>query len=90
MSMIVFKLLLWFLIAQMSELMVVVFLIGSLLVLVSLLTNLISAGTVVGGVMLTVIVLMLVFRLVGVSALFLGLFNLFRELRCGESFWRLT
>ena len=37
--------------------------------------------------MLTVFVLILMLRLVRVSALFLGLFNLSRGLRCGESFW---
>ena len=39
------------------------------------------------GVMLTVFVLMLMWCLVGVSALFLGLFNQFRGLKCGESSW---
>ena len=76
---------LWFRITPMSGLMVALSLIVSLvfvlLVLGSLLTNLIFAGAVVGGVMLTVFVLMMVFRLVGVFAVFLGLFNLFRGLK---------
>ena len=31
--------------------------------------------------------LLVIFRLVEVSALFLGLFNMFKGLSCGESFW---
>ena len=58
-----------------------------LLVLGSLLTSLNTAGEVAGEVMLTVFVLILMLRLVGVSALFLGLFNQFRGLSCGESSW---
>ena len=42
-------------------------------------------GVGVGGVMLMVFVLILMFRLVEDFAPFLGLFNLFRRLRCGES-----
>ena len=45
------------------------------------------AGVIVGGVMLIRFVLRVRFSLAGVSDLFLGLFNLFRELRCGMLFW---
>ena len=71
--------------------MVALFLIRSLVyilqVLGSLLTNLRSAGGVVVAVMLMVFVHIMMFRLVGVSALFLGLSSLFRGLRCLVSFW---
>ena len=56
-------------------------------VLGSLLTNLRIAGVDVGGVMLTMFGLMVVFSLVGVSARFWGLCSLFRELRWRVSFW---
>ena len=56
---------------------------GRMEVLGSLLTNLRNAGGVVGGVILTVLVQIMMIRLVGVSALFLGLSNLFRELMWG-------
>ena len=56
-------------------------------VLGSLLTSLSISGGVIGGVMLMIFVLILMLRLVGVSALFLGLFNLFKGLRCGVLFW---
>ena len=66
------------------------FLIGLLVfpnqVLVFFLTKLSISGEVVGGVMLTVFVLILILRLAGGFVLFLGLFNLFRELKCGVSF----
>ena len=41
----------------------------------------------VAGVRLILFTLLAIFRLVGGSALFLGLFNLFNELSYGESFW---
>ena len=73
-------------IAQLSGRMValslILLLVFHLQVLGSLLTSLRTAGVVVGGVMLTVFVLIMMLRLVGESALFLGLFNLFRGLRC--------
>ena len=56
-------------------------------VLGSLLTSQSNAEVVVGGAMLTVFVKIMLFRLVGASVLFLSLSNLFRELRCGVSFW---
>ena len=71
---------------RMVALSLIKLLVSHLQVLGSLLTSLRTAGGVVGGVMLAVFVWIMVFRLVGVSALFLGLFNLFRELRCGASF----
>ena len=52
-----------------------------------MLTSLTTAGVVVGGVMLIMYGLMVVFSLVGAIVVFLGLFNLFRGLRCGASFW---
>ena len=52
-----------------------------------LLTKLRIAGVVVGGVMLIVFALGVRFRLAGSSAPFLGLCSLFRELKCGVSFW---
>ena len=45
------------------------------------------AGVVVGGAMLTVLVVIMVFRLVGASVPFLGHCSLFKGLRCGVSFW---
>ena len=78
-------------IIPMFGLMVVLFLIRllvfPLLVLVSLLTMLPFLGMSVAGVRLILFTLLEISRLVGVSALFLGLFNLFRELSCGELFW---
>ena len=56
-------------------------------VLASLLNSLKTAGVVAGGIMLMVFVQVVKFRLEEVSVLFLGLSNLFRELRCGVSFW---
>ena len=58
-----------------------------LLELGSLLISLRTAGVVDGGVMLIVFALRVKFSLVEVSVLFLSLFSLFRELRCGVSFW---
>ena len=55
-----------------------------LLVLVSLLAMLPLFGMSVAGVRLILFTLLVISRLAGVSALFLGLFNLFRELSCGE------
>ena len=55
-------------------------------VLGSLLTSLRTVGVVVGGVMLIVFALRVKVSLVGVSVLSLGLFSLFRELRCGCHF----
>ena len=75
----------WSLINPMSGLMVALSLIGLLVFLLQVLgffvTSQSIAGEVVGGVMLTVLVLILLLRLVGVSALFLGLFNLSRWLK---------
>ena len=45
------------------------------------------SGMSVAGVRLILFTLLVISRLVGVSALFLGLFNLFKELSYGESFW---
>ena len=53
----------------------------------SLLTSLRTAGLVVGGVMLILFALRVTFSPVEVSVLFLGLFSLLRELRCGVSYW---
>ena len=58
-----------------------------LLELGSLLTSLIAAGVVVGGVMLMVLVRLGRFRLVEASVLFLGLSCLFKGPKCGGSFW---
>ena len=90
-SMMKLRLPLWFQITPMSGLMVAWFLIRLLvcllLVLGSLLTSLKTAGVVEGGGMLMVFVLVEKLRLVEVSVLFLGLFSLFKELKCGVSFW---
>ena len=51
-----------------------------------LLTNLSIFGEIVGGVMLMVSALILALRAVGVFLRFLGLFSLFRELKCGVLF----
>ena len=72
---------------RMVPLSLIASLVSLLQVLGSLLTSLRTAGVVVGGVMLTVFVQVVKFRLVGVSVLFLGLSSLFRELRCWVSFW---
>ena len=58
-----------------------------LLELGSLLTSLKTAGVVVGGVILMVFVQLEKFRLVEVSVLSLGLFSLYKEMKCGVSFW---
>ena len=50
----------------------------------SLLTSLRTAGVVVGGVMLMVFVLIMVFRLVEASVLSPDLFSLFKEPKCGR------
>ena len=62
-------------------------LVSLLQVLAVLLTILSSVGVVVGGVMLIVFALRVNISLAGVSAPSLGLCSLFRELRCGVSFW---
>ena len=55
---------------------------------VFLLTSQIATGEIGGGVMLIVFALkVLFFFLAGVSAPSLGLFSLFKELKCGVSFW---
>ena len=59
----------------------------SSLVLVSLLIMLPLFGMPAAGDRLIFFTLLIVSRLVGVSALFLGLFSLFRELKCEELFW---
>ena len=64
----------------------IVSLVFLLLALGFLLTRLNVSGMVVGGVMLMVFVLFLILRLAGFFVLFLGLFNLFRGLRCGVLF----
>ena len=58
-----------------------------LLALVSLLTRMSVVGVAVGGVMLMVFTLVLVWYFVEVSVQSLGLFRLFRGLRCGVLFW---
>ena len=58
-----------------------------LLGLGSLLTNLSLCGIIGGGVMLIFFAPRVTFSPVEVSVLFLGLFSLSKELRCGESFW---
>ena len=50
---------------------------------VSLLIMLPLFGRLVGGARLIFFTLLILSRLVGVSALFLGLYSLFRELKCG-------
>ena len=90
MSMIQSRLPLKFLITPMSGLMVAWFLIGSLVFLLLelgfLLSSLWTLGVIGGGVMLMLFAMRVKFRLVEVSALFLGLFSLSKELICGESF----
>ena len=91
MSLIMIGLFLLCRITLLSGRMVALSLIGLLVFLLQvlgfLLTSLSIVGEVVGGVMLTVLVLILMWHLVGVSALFLGLFNLSRGLKRGESSW---
>ena len=78
-------------ITPMFGLMVVLSLIRLLVfppqVLVSLLIMLPLFGMYVAGDRLIFFTLLIISRLVGVSALSLGLFSLFRELKCGELFW---
>ena len=75
----------------MSGLMVALSWIGSLVSLLQvlglLLTKLRITGVVVGGVMLIVFAPRVRFSLAGVCAPFLGLCSLFRDLKCGVSFW---
>ena len=79
-----------FLITPMFGLMVALLLIkllvSPLLALGSLLISLLPVGIIDVGVMLIPFVQLMIFRLVGVSLLFLGLSNLFRELSYGVSF----
>ena len=62
-------------------------LVSLLQVLDDFLTNLKIAGVVVGGVMLIMFAPRVRFSLAELSAPFLGLCSLFRELKCGVSFW---
>ena len=71
---------------QMAALFLIGILVFPLQVLVFLLTSLSISGGVVGGVTLRMFVLVLMFRLVGGVVLFLGLFNLFRGLKCRGCF----
>ena len=71
---------------QMAALFLIDLLVFPLRVLGFLLTRLSISGDVVGEVMLMVFVLIIILRLAGVFVLFLGLFNLFRGLKCVESF----
>ena len=84
------RLLLLYLITPMSGLMIALFWIGLLVFLLLVLGSFLIlqkiAGVVIGGVILIVFVLMVLYILVEVSALFQGLCNLFNKLRCGESF----
>ena len=87
MDMILLLFLALFRIPPMFGLMVVLSLIRLLVfpppVLDSLLIILPLFGMVVPGGRLIIFTLLVIFRLVGVSALFLGLVSLFKELRCG-------
>ena len=91
MSMIGLRLHLWSRITPMFGLMVALSLIRSLVFLLLelgfSLTNLSLFGVIGGGVRFILFALRVSFSPVGVSVLFLGHFNLFRGLKCGESFW---
>ena len=70
---------------QMAVWFLIISLVSLLLELVSLLISLSIFGMIVGEIMLMVFVQMMMFRHVVVSAPFLGLCSLFRELKCGVS-----